>query len=31
VPPAAAQSAIVISGIWYFDYGPIAGEAEEKA
>ncbi len=21
----------MISGVWYFGYGPIAGEAEEKA
>jgi quercetin dioxygenase-like cupin family protein len=25
------RTAIVISGVWYFGYGPIAGEAEEKA
>jgi quercetin dioxygenase-like cupin family protein len=25
------RTAIVISGVWYFGYGPIAGEADEKA
>jgi len=25
------RTAIVISGIWYFGYGPLAGTAEEKA
>lgn len=25
------RTAIVISGVWYFGYGPIAGELEEKA
>jgi quercetin dioxygenase-like cupin family protein len=25
------RTAIVISGVWYFGYGPIVGEAQEKA
>ena len=25
------RTAIVISGVWYFGYGPVAGEAKEKA
>ena len=25
------RTAIVISGVWYFGYGPVAGEAQEKA
>ena len=25
------RTAVVISGVWYFGYGPVAGEAKEKA
>ena len=25
------RTAVVVSGVWYFGYGPVAGEAQEKA